>query len=164
MFHVPGESALELIDALNRKNLRLISCRHEGGMPYMAQAAGHLRDQPGICVVGRAPGALIATLALHTAWTDAAPMIPIIRQATLHQAGRAAFLGPEFHAALSPMAKWVGEVSDAARPGDSDERPARPGGAGGGRHRLGDSTHLRPASTCCSPRSQRSDWGRFTPM
>lgn len=42
-------------------------------------------------------------------------MIRIIGQATLHQSGRAAFLGPEFHAALSPMAKWVGEVTDAAR-------------------------------------------------
>ena len=115
VFHVPGEGALELLDAMGRTALQLVTCRHEGGMAYMAQAAGHLRDQPGLCVVGRAPGALNAALALHTAWTDAAPMILIIGQATTRQSGREAFLGPEFHAALSPMAKWVGEVTDAAR-------------------------------------------------
>lgn len=116
IFHVPGEGALELIEALERSpSLRLITCRHEGGMAYMAQAAGQLCDRPGICVVGRAPGALNAALALHTAATDAAPMILILGQASQRQSGREAFLGPEFHQALAPMAKWVGEITDAAR-------------------------------------------------
>lgn len=124
VFHVPGEGALELIEALERATpaLRLVTCRHEGGMAYMAQAAGHVLDQPGICVVGRAPGALNATLALHTAWTDAAPMILIVGQATMRQSGREAFLGAEFHQALAPMAKWVGEVTDAARLAEAMQR------------------------------------------
>ena len=117
VFHVPGEGALELLDALAeaRPALRLITCRHEGGMAYMAQAAGQVRDLPGIAVVGRAPGALNAALALHTAWTDAAPMILIVGQASEGQSGREAFLGADFRQALAPMAKWVGHVTDAAR-------------------------------------------------
>lgn len=117
VFHVPGEGALELLEALERArpSLRLVTCRHEAGMACMAQATGLLRKLPGICVAGRAPGALNAALALHTAFTDDAPMILIVGQAALRQAGREAFLGPEFAQAFAPMAKWVGEVTDARR-------------------------------------------------
>ena len=117
IFHVPGEGMLEMLDALDRANpsVPLISCRHEAGMAYMAQAVGQVRGRPGICLVGRAPGALNAALALHTAWTDAAPMIIIIGQAHKKQAGREAFLDHDFQRSLGPMAKWVGECTSAAR-------------------------------------------------
>ena len=116
LFHVPGEGALELLDALaGRMGGRMVSCRHEAGAVFAAQAAGHATGQPGIAVVGRAPGALNAMLALHTAWTDAAPMILIVGQATGRQSGREAYLGPDFGATFAGAAKWVGECTDAAR-------------------------------------------------
>ena len=116
LFHLPGEGVLELLDALaGRMAGRMISCRHEAGAVFAAQAAGHATGQPGIAVVGRAPGAPNAMLALHTAWTDAAPMILIVGQATGRQSGREAYLGPDLGAALAGAAKWVGECSDAAR-------------------------------------------------
>jgi len=117
VFHVPGEGILELLDALVRSNpsVPLISCRHEGGMAYMAQAVGHVRGHPGIGLVGRAPGALNTPLALHTAWTDSAPMILIVGQPGMKQAGREAFLDDAFQRSFGPMAKWVGECTSVAR-------------------------------------------------
>ncbi|MFO1209350.1 MAG: thiamine pyrophosphate-binding protein [Amaricoccus sp.] len=115
VFHVPGEGILEVLDALADEGVSLISCRHEGGMGYMAQAAGHVRGRPGICLAGRAPGALNATLALHTAFTDAAPMILVVGQPPVRQAGREPFLDNDFAVAFAPVAKWVGSCTEAAR-------------------------------------------------
>lgn len=118
IFHVPGEGMLELLAALadHSGEPRLISCRQEGGMAYMAQASGHVRGKPGICIAGRAPGALNAALALHTAWTDAAPMILIVGQAHGKQAGREAFLdNADFRQTFDAMARWVGLCTSADR-------------------------------------------------
>ncbi len=63
----------EALDALEADSeATLISCRHEAGMAFMAQAAGHARNKLGICLAGRVFGALNAALAIHTAFTDAA--------------------------------------------------------------------------------------------
>ncbi len=115
VFHVPGEGALELIEALDRRGAALMTCRHEGGMAFMAQAAGQATGRPGLAVVGRAPGALNAALALHTAFTDGAPLVLIVGQASERQSGREAFLGADFVQSLQPLTKWVGECRDAAR-------------------------------------------------
>lgn len=115
VFHVPGEGILEALDALEGAAAQLVSCRHEGGMAYMAQAVGQLRGRPGICLAGRAPGALNAALALHTAFTDAAPMILVVGQPLARQSGREPFLDNDFSLAFAPMAKWVGSCTDAAR-------------------------------------------------
>ena len=114
-FHVPGEGILELLDALEGAGVPLVSCRHEAGAAVAAQAAGHVTGRPGLCLVGRAPGALNTALALHTARTDGAPMILIIGQPPRAIAGREAYLGDEFAQAFGVSAKGVGTCSSAAR-------------------------------------------------
>lgn len=115
VFHVPGEGILEALDAADGAGIQLISCRHEGGMAYMAQAVGQLRNRPGICLAGRAPGALNTSLALHTAFTDAAPMILIVGQPPVRQSGREAFLDNDFSLAFAPAAKWIGTCTHVGR-------------------------------------------------
>ncbi|GAB1378214.1 thiamine pyrophosphate-dependent enzyme [Pararhodobacter aggregans] len=115
-FHVPGEGILELVDALEGAGVPLISCRHEAGAAVAAQAAGQVTGRPGICLVGRAPGALNAALALHTARTDGAPMILILGQPSRAIAGREPYLdNADFAQAFAPSAKWVGSCDSAAR-------------------------------------------------
>lgn len=115
-FHVPGEGILELIDALEDVGVPLVSCRHEAGAAVAAQAAGHVTGRPGICLVGRAPGALNAALALHTARTDGAPMILILGQPSRKIAGREPYLANgDFAQAFAPSAKWVGSGDAAGR-------------------------------------------------
>ena len=58
-FGVPGESYLDVLDALHDTKGRLdfILCRNEGGAAFMAEAWGKLTGTPGICMVTRGPGA-----------------------------------------------------------------------------------------------------------
>ena len=48
-FCVPGESYLAVLDALHDATIRVTICRQEGGAGMMAEAAGKLTGQPGIC-------------------------------------------------------------------------------------------------------------------
>ncbi|MDR5776452.1 MULTISPECIES: thiamine pyrophosphate-dependent enzyme [unclassified Caballeronia] len=115
---IPGEGILELVDALATRapSIRLASFRHEAGMAYAAQAIGQLSGQPGVCLAARAPGALNTTLAIHTAYTDSAPMIMIVGQADMHGAEREAMLGvSHFHQVFGPLTKWVGLIESAQR-------------------------------------------------
>ena len=49
-FCVPGESYLAVLDALHdaRNQIRLLTCRQEGGAAFMAEAYGKLTGRPGI--------------------------------------------------------------------------------------------------------------------
>ena len=69
-FAVPGESYLAVLDALHdaSNQIRLITCRQEGGAAYMAEAYGKLTGKPGICLVTRGPGATNASVYLTVDW------------------------------------------------------------------------------------------------
>ncbi|MFT4065516.1 thiamine pyrophosphate-dependent enzyme [Paraburkholderia sp.] len=119
--YIPGEGVLEVVDALatHAPRIALASFRHEAGCAYAAQAIGQLSGKPGVCVVARAPGALNTTLAVHTAFTDSAPMILIIGQASRAISGREAMLGyDDFPKAFGSLTKWVGTIDAPERIGE----------------------------------------------
>lgn len=112
VFCVPGESYLDILDALvdvsNRINL--VSARQEGGAAYMAESYGKLTGKPGVCLVTRSPGACNASIAIHTAYQDGSPMVVIVGQIRRGFWGRGSFQEIDFVQMLSPMAKWVVQV------------------------------------------------------
>src|SRR5919206_1256088 len=77
VFCVPGESYLEVLDALHDAagEIQLVVAKHEGGAANMAEADGKLTGRPGICFVTRGPGASHASIGVHTAYHDSTPMI-----------------------------------------------------------------------------------------
>ncbi|WP_049782487.1 thiamine pyrophosphate-dependent enzyme [Paraburkholderia xenovorans] len=118
---IPGEGILEIVDALavHTPQIALASFRHEAGMAYAAQAIGQLSGQPGVCLAARAPGALNTTLAVHTAFTDSAPMVLIVGQASQAISGREAMLNvDDFQRVFGPLAKWVGLIDAPERIGE----------------------------------------------
>lgn len=117
VLHIPGEGILEMIDALARRHpqIRHASFRHEAGMVYAAQALGQQTGRPALCLAARAPGALNTTLALHTADTDAAPLVMVIGQAPLSQAGRDPLSGTDLGEVFRPVVKDVLHVTEARR-------------------------------------------------
>lgn len=116
-FGVPGESYLAVLDALHDTAGRLdyVLCRHEGGASFMASAWGKLTGQPGLCMVTRGPGATNASIGLHTAMQDSAPMILFVGQVGSDMTGREAFQELDYRAVFGTMAKWVVEVDRANR-------------------------------------------------
>lgn len=116
LFCVPGESYLEVLDALyDTPQIALIVAKHEGAAANMAEADGKLTGRPGICFVTRGPGATHASIGVHTAYHDSTPMILFIGQVQRDVRGREAFQEVEFRQMFAPLAKWVAEIESADR-------------------------------------------------
>ncbi|MCH9019515.1 MAG: aminopeptidase P family N-terminal domain-containing protein, partial [Proteobacteria bacterium] len=81
-FCVPGESYLAVLEALRRERarFRLLTCRHEAGAAFAAEAYGKLTRGPGIAFVTRGPGATNAAIGVHTAAQDSTPMVLFVGQ------------------------------------------------------------------------------------
>jgi acetolactate synthase-1/2/3 large subunit len=121
VFGVPGESYLAALDGFHHHatHIRFITCRHEGGASFMAEAQGKLAGWPGVCFVTRGPGASNAAIGLHTAFQDSTPMVLLVGQVASDQRDREAFQELDYRQVFGPgtlgMAKWVGEVHAADR-------------------------------------------------
>ncbi len=114
-FCVPGESYLAVLDALYDTETRLITCRHEAGAANMAVAYGKLTGRPGVCLVTRGPGATQASVGVHTAAQDSAPLLLLVGQVGRRVRGRESFQELDVPAVFGPMAKWAAEADDPAR-------------------------------------------------
>jgi acetolactate synthase-1/2/3 large subunit len=115
-FSVAGESYLEVLDALfDTPDIRLVTCRQEGGAAFMAEAYGKLTGQPGILLVTRGPGACNASIGVHTAFQDSTPMVVLVGQVARHQIDREAFQEVDFRKMYAPLAKWVTQIDLADR-------------------------------------------------
>lgn len=114
-FGVPGESYLAVLDALHDSALDFTLCRNEGGAAFMAAAYGKLTGSPGVCFVTRGPGATNASIGVHTAMQDSAPMILFVGQVGTDMKGREAFQEIDYRAFFGPVAKWATEIEDITR-------------------------------------------------
>jgi acetolactate synthase-1/2/3 large subunit len=112
IFCVPGESYLDILDALVDVSgeITLISARQEGGAAYMAESYAKLTGKTGVCMVTRSPGACNASIAIHTAYQDATPMVIIAGQIRRNFWGRGSFQEIDFTRMFEPMTKWVVQV------------------------------------------------------
>ena len=115
-FSVAGESYLEVLDALyDAPEIRLVTCRQEGGAAFMAEAYGKLTGKPGVLLVTRGPGACNAAIGVHTAHQDSTAMIVLVGQVARHQIDREAFQEVDFRKMYAPLAKWVTQIDIAER-------------------------------------------------
>lgn len=116
-FGIPGESYLAVLDALHDTAGRLdfLLCRNEGGAGFMAAAYGKLTGSPGICFVTRGPGVTNASIGVHTAMQDSAPMLLFVGQVGTDMKGREAFQEIDYKAVFGTMAKWAVEIDDIDR-------------------------------------------------
>ncbi|MBS7542121.1 thiamine pyrophosphate-binding protein [Ancylobacter oerskovii] len=114
-FGVPGESYLDVLDAMSDTEIDFVVCRQEGGAAMMAEAAGKLTGRPGICFVTRGPGATNASAGVHVAQQDSTPMLLFVGQIGRAMRGREAFQEVDYRAVFGTLAKWAVEIDEAAR-------------------------------------------------
>src|ERR1700745_2850721 len=113
VYCVPGESYVGLTSALiEKKSIRVIVCRHEGGAGFMAVADGRLRDRAGVALVSRGPGLSNAMVALHSAFHDATPIVMLIGQVERRDFGRRALKEKTYSRLLADVTKLVIEVNE----------------------------------------------------
>lgn len=120
VFCVPGESYLSVLDALSqRDDIETVTCRHEGGAGFMALADARLTGHPGVVLVSRGPGAMNASIAIHSAQQDAVPLLVFVGQVERVHRHMDAFQEVDYEKVFGSMAKWVVEVRDGARLADT---------------------------------------------
>ena len=117
IFCLPGESYLAAMDAMHdaQNEMKIITCRQEGGVTNMADAYAKLTGKPGIAMVTRAPGACNASIGVHTAMQDSSPMVIFIGQVARDQEYREAFQEVDYHQFYGALCKWVVQLDDADR-------------------------------------------------
>lgn len=113
-FCVPGESYLNVLDALRDSGIETIAARQEGGACMMAEADAKLTGRPGVCLVTRGPGATNASAGVHVAEQDSTPLVLFVGQVGTDMLGRGAFQEVDYQKFFGGMAKRVFQLS----PGD----------------------------------------------
>jgi len=115
-FTVSGESFLEVLEGLRRRQnaIRLVTCRHEGGAAFAAEAFGKLTGRPAAVFVSRGPGATNAAIGVHTARQDSTPLLLFVGHVKSHSRGTEAFQEIDQRAMFEPVAKAVFEPATPA--------------------------------------------------
>ena len=132
-FTVPGESFLELLDALPAAGVRVVATRHEGGAAFMAEAVGQLTGEPAAVLGTRTVGAANMSIGIHTARSNSTPLVALVGQVQRSHIGREAFQESDLVARFGGLAKWAAQIDDpavaAAQLGEglSAMRSGRPG-------------------------------------
>ena len=113
VFSVPGESYIAVVDGLvNFPEIKLITNRQEGCAAFMAEGYAKATRTPGVCIVTRGPGATNASIAVHSAKYDSAPLVLLVGQVGRAARGREAGQEIDYGQFFGSIAKWVIEVND----------------------------------------------------
>jgi acetolactate synthase-1/2/3 large subunit len=113
IFSVPGESYIAVVDGIyNHPDIQLITNRQEGCAAYMAEGYAKVTREPGVCLVTRGPGATSASIGVHSAKYDSAPLVLLVGQVGRNARGREAGQEMDYEQFFGSFAKWVIEIND----------------------------------------------------
>jgi acetolactate synthase-1/2/3 large subunit len=119
LYTVPGESFLGILDATDADpRFSVISCRHESGAAFMAEAEAKLTGVPAVAAGTRGVGAANLAIGVHTAMQDATPMIVLLGQVETGFLGKEAFQEVDLPAFYRPITKWAATIEHASRAPD----------------------------------------------
>jgi len=89
VFGVPGGQTLFVTDPIqDTKRMKFVHTRHENGAATAADGWGRLTGEPGVCLATTGPGATNLITGLGGALRDSSPVIALVFQNKLPDAGR----------------------------------------------------------------------------
>lgn len=87
-FGIPGGQTLSVNNAMYDSMIRFVHTRHENGAAVAADGYGRLTGEPGVCLATTGPGATNLITGLGGALRDSSPVIALVFQNKLPDAGR----------------------------------------------------------------------------
>ena len=87
-FGIPGGQTLSVNNAMYDSTIRFVHTRHENGAAVDADGYGRLTGEPGVCLATTGPGATNLITGLGGALRDSSPVIALVFQNKLPDAGR----------------------------------------------------------------------------
>ena len=87
-FGIPGGQTLSVNNAMYDSTIRFVHTRHENGAAVAADGYGRLTCYPGVCLATTGPGATNLITGLGGALRDSSPVIALVFQNKLPDAGR----------------------------------------------------------------------------
>ncbi len=133
IFGIPGGQTIFFNNALNGSSIRFVATRHEGGAGHAADGWGRITGQPGICLATTGPGATNMLTPLGGALRDSTPLIALLFQNKLADAGRGDAQDANHEALFTSLAKaylpvrHVGAIPWAVREAYRVAMSGRPG-------------------------------------
>lgn len=120
VFCVAGESYLPVLDAfLDFPQIEVVTCRHESGATFMAEAYGGLHGtKPGIAMVTRGPGACNASIGIHAAKQSSSPLVMFVGLVGIGDRDKEAFQEFDLPQMFGSHTKWAAVIDRADRIGE----------------------------------------------
>lgn len=116
VFCVAGESYLPVLDALlEYPSIDVVTCRHESGAAFMAEAHGMLTGEPGLVMVTRGPGACNASIGVHAAMQASTPQILFVGLVATKDRDKESFQEFDLKAMFGPLCKWAAVIEEPER-------------------------------------------------
>lgn len=116
VFCVAGESYLPVLDAvLDFPDIKVVTCRHESGATFMAEAYAQLTGKPGIAFVTRGPGACNGSIGIHAAHQSSTPVILFVGLINTADRDRESFQEFDLPQMFDSLSKWAANIDRAER-------------------------------------------------
>ncbi len=112
VFGVPGGAVLPILDALADHGPTFVTCRHETGAAFMAQAWGRITGKPGVVLTTSGPGLINAVCGVATATEDRDPLVIITGQVPRAMRFKQSHMNLESTNLFAPITKWSIEVEE----------------------------------------------------
>ena len=113
IFCVAGESYLPVLDVLyDTPEIDVVTTRHEGSAAFMAVTDAKLTGRAGVCLVNRGPGAANASIGVHAAAQDAAPLLLLVGHVRRAQIGKDVFQELDCLQMFGRLAKGIWVLHD----------------------------------------------------
>lgn len=119
IFCVAGESYLPVLDALlDFPDIEVVTCRHESGATFMAEAYAQLTGKPGVAFVTRGPGACNGSIGLHAARQSSAPVLLFVGLINTQDRDRESFQEFDLKQMFGSLSKGAFVIDRAERIGE----------------------------------------------